>query len=373
MTGADEFTDEFTKYETGLKRLLEKLGKEHPRYIDALVLEARLRHDIKQARLYPNDAASKTAWMRTLKSLNQLALETLGISFNELCTEDSSPPPVGDTARIRSCEFKAVVVAVVVVLLVIAVGLCSTVGWLVVELWAAVWLLAPPAPQTIPQGPEITVKPGGTTAIYASTKGVDRYEWTLTGPGQISSSEGSVIFYTAPDEPGVTTLSVSAHNRRGASLPTSLTINVVCSRKANAAGTSSPAIAISSIIFVVNGVEQAVNDSGPLSASSGDQVQVKEVTICVSPFAGKGGQFYVAFDPVNTVREIIESEATGTQTVAVDTGFETIPGPAYTWTIGDNWRHISVMTVHYPAGGDPEDPECEKGACEIDDRIIVNW
>lgn len=83
----------------------------------------------------------------------------------------------------------------------------------------------PPAPETVPEGPEITVKAGETIAIHASAKGADRYEWTLGGVGQISG-EGPAILYTAPDEEGMALLSVTAHSSRGASPPTSLTINV---------------------------------------------------------------------------------------------------------------------------------------------------
>jgi hypothetical protein len=365
--------DAFTPHEVGLTRLLEELDKDHQCYANASLLAAEFHENIRKARLLTDSDNLRGERYRILEQLNRLALEDLGISFSDLCKEDSSQPPAGDTARIGSRRFVAEVVVAIVVVLAIAVGLCSTVGWPMVEQWAAVWLLAPPAPQTIPEGPEITVRAGGTTAIHASAKGADRYEWTLMGEEQISSFEGSSILYTAPNKPGVVKLSIAAHNDQGDSPLTELTINIVCVRETNAAGTVSPAVAISSITFVVNGVKQVVNNSGALSASSGDHVQVKEVTICVSPFAAKEGQFYVSFDPVNTVRGIIESEAKSTSTVAVATGFETISGPAHTWTIGDNWRHISVVTVHYPACGSTQDPNCENGACEIDDRIIVNW
>lgn len=140
---------------------------------------------------------------------------------------------------------------------------------------------------------------------------------------------------------------------------------------ADAEGTIPPAVAIDSITFVVNGKEQVMNDANPLTATSGDQVQIKEVTICpAAPFEGGGGNVYVEFDPVGQDGQVMVSEVKGTGAVQVTPGLTTITGPDYTWTI-DNWRHISVVTVHYPPGGGTQNTNCEGGACEIDDRIIV--
>jgi hypothetical protein len=140
---------------------------------------------------------------------------------------------------------------------------------------------------------------------------------------------------------------------------------------ADAEGTVSPAVAIYSITFVVNGVEQTVDDTNPLRASVGDQVQVKEVGICpVEPFGGSGGSVYVEFDPVDQNGQVIAPEVKGTRAVGVTPGFTNVPGAKVLWTIGD-WRHISVVTVHYPPGGGTQNPNCEGGACEVDDRVIV--
>jgi len=84
----------------------------------------------------------------------------------------------------------------------------------------------PPAPETTPAGPEITVRSGETIGIRASAKGADGYEWTLGGVGKISGTEGPAILYTAPGEAGMAMLSVTARNDRGASPATSLMINV---------------------------------------------------------------------------------------------------------------------------------------------------
>jgi hypothetical protein len=83
----------------------------------------------------------------------------------------------------------------------------------------------PSAPEITPAGPEIKVVPGETVAIQASAKRADRYAWTLGGVGEISAAEGSAVLYTAPNEPGMALLTVTAYNARGAS-ETTLTIDV---------------------------------------------------------------------------------------------------------------------------------------------------
>jgi len=155
-------------------------------------------------------------------------------------------------------------------------------------------------------------------------------------------------------------------------LPPTLTSQptLVCPT-ADAEGTVLPAVAIYAITFVVDSVEQVVNDVGSLRASPGAQVQVREVTICsVEPFEGNGGSVYVEFDPVDQSGQVIASEVKGTRAVRVVPDFTSIPGSGVTWTIGD-WRHISVVTVHYPPGGGTQNPGCEGGLCEVDDRVIV--
>jgi len=171
-------------------------------------------------------------------------------------------------------------------------------------------------------------------------------------------------------------LTVIAYNKEGESPQTSLVINVslpLSCPTADAEGTVPPTVTISSLIFVVNGVEQVVDDSGYLQASSGDRVEVKEVTICVDPFEGSRGRVYVEFTPVDTSGQVITSEITGTIGVAVPRGLTTTLESDILWTIGD-WQQISVATVHYPAGGGTLNPNCEREdpyICEVDDRMIV--
>ena len=239
----------------------------------------------------------------------------------------------------------------------------------------------PPAPVTEPPPPEITVPAGKTISVRARAPGADGYRWKLQGVGSISETTGDTILYTAPGpdqvdpEDAMALLTVIAYNKEGESPQTSLVINVslplVCP-PADPGGTVPPTVTISSLIFVVNGVEQVVDDSGYLQASSGDRVEVKEVTICVDPFEGSRGRVYVEFTPVDTSGQVITSEITGTIGVAVAPGLTTITGTNIL-TIG-NWRQISVVTVHYPAGGGTLNPNCEREdpyICEVDDRMIV--
>lgn len=137
-------------------------------------------------------------------------------------------------------------------------------------------------------------------------------------------------------------------------------------------GTISPTITIYSIVFVVNGVEQIVRDGDMLQALPGELVQVREVTICVGSYSDNGGEACVDFAPVARGGQELVSEHSGTHTVRVTPGFMSISGLDHRWTIGENWKHISVVLNHWPSGG-TEDLGCGSGRCERDDRIIIGF
>jgi hypothetical protein len=86
-------SDPFTSYETGLERLLEQLGSDHPRYVEALTLQSRLLENIIQARQYSDTETRRAERAQTMSTLNCLALEAVGVSFNELCSEERGVPP----------------------------------------------------------------------------------------------------------------------------------------------------------------------------------------------------------------------------------------------------------------------------------------
>ena len=77
--------DIFTPYEQGPTRLLARLGRDHPRYTEALTLEHRLRENIAQARRYGDTETRRADRAQIIGALNGLAQETLGTSFNALC------------------------------------------------------------------------------------------------------------------------------------------------------------------------------------------------------------------------------------------------------------------------------------------------
>jgi len=77
--------DVFTPYETGLTHLLRRLGKDHPRYTEALTLQSRLLENIVQARRYGDTETRRAERAQIVEQLNTLALDALGKSFNELC------------------------------------------------------------------------------------------------------------------------------------------------------------------------------------------------------------------------------------------------------------------------------------------------
>jgi hypothetical protein len=141
---------------------------------------------------------------------------------------------------------------------------------------------------------------------------------------------------------------------------------------AKGAGTIAPAISIYSITFVVNGREQVVRDEDTLQASPGDEVQVREVTICAGPFSGNGGEACVDFAPGTQSGQEIVSEHRGTHTVRVTPGIRTISGPEHGWIIGENWREFSAVLNHWPSEN-TRDLGCGSGRCERDDRIVVEF
>jgi len=77
--------DAFTPYEIGLTRLLETLGKNHPRYVEALTLQARLLENLAQTRRYGDTETHRAGRAQMVEALNRLALEETRGSFNELC------------------------------------------------------------------------------------------------------------------------------------------------------------------------------------------------------------------------------------------------------------------------------------------------
>jgi hypothetical protein len=177
---------------------------------------------------------------------------------------------------------------------------------------------------------------------------------------------------TGCDESGATPTASPAHTPHPTDTPTptAATATPPCT-PANAGGTVPPAIAICSVSFLVNGVEQVVRDGEALQASRGDEVQIGEATICVGPFSGSGGEACVDFVPMDPSGQEIASERSGTHNIKVSPGCRSIPGPGGRWIIGEDWAYVAAVLNHWPPSR-TEDAGCGGGLCERDDRITVS-
>ncbi len=76
----------FDDYRTGLRVLLTRLGTAHPRYADALVHEQRLRENLSLTEREGDTETRRAERTAVIDQLNQLAGETLGVSFLSLGT-----------------------------------------------------------------------------------------------------------------------------------------------------------------------------------------------------------------------------------------------------------------------------------------------
>jgi len=134
-------------------------------------------------------------------------------------------------------------------------------------------------------------------------------------------------------------------------------------------GTKAPDITLHSITFVVDGVDQIIDDTHhALQLSKNSKMTIKEAVICVPPFENAGGRFSVEFEPYDPNHRLIDPQSSSPQDTV--SGFTTIPGPNHTWTIAD-WQKISVLSYHFPPGG-TQNANCQNSTCEIDDRLKVN-
>ena len=77
--------DDYSRYEIGLHKLLNRMGQDHPRYHETLVYQQRLLENISRSRLYGDTGTRHSDRSEIIGRLNDIALATLGVSFNELC------------------------------------------------------------------------------------------------------------------------------------------------------------------------------------------------------------------------------------------------------------------------------------------------
>ena len=77
-------TDPYTPYEIAMRTLLARLGKDHPRYNEALIYQQRLDENLKGTRLYGDTETRRAERAEILARLSSLAMATLNVPFTEL-------------------------------------------------------------------------------------------------------------------------------------------------------------------------------------------------------------------------------------------------------------------------------------------------
>jgi hypothetical protein len=85
--------DPFDIFEQQAEAFLQRLGRDHPRYPEALTLRTRLRENIAHARLYGDTETRRAERAQVLDALNRLSLETLGLALPDLSEKLPSPVP----------------------------------------------------------------------------------------------------------------------------------------------------------------------------------------------------------------------------------------------------------------------------------------
>lgn len=86
-TPKSRYRDTFSSYEIGTQRLLTQMGQNHPRYLEALGYQDRLRDNIGRSRRFGDTSSRKSDRAEIVEQLNELSLSVADISFNELCQE----------------------------------------------------------------------------------------------------------------------------------------------------------------------------------------------------------------------------------------------------------------------------------------------
>ena len=75
----------FSYYRHGLAELINKMGRDHPRFTDALVYQHRLLENLEQTAQYGDTPEREAQRAEILGLCNQLSLNVLEQTFHELC------------------------------------------------------------------------------------------------------------------------------------------------------------------------------------------------------------------------------------------------------------------------------------------------
>jgi tetratricopeptide (TPR) repeat protein len=79
--------DLYSTYEAGLRRLVDRLGKDHPHYDEALIYQQRLAENLAETRQHGDTDTRRADRSEIVEQINRLALSEIGISFGELCSQ----------------------------------------------------------------------------------------------------------------------------------------------------------------------------------------------------------------------------------------------------------------------------------------------
>ncbi|MBW4601773.1 MAG: formylglycine-generating enzyme family protein [Calothrix sp. FI2-JRJ7] len=80
----------FMRYQIGMRNFLDTLGKKHPMYLKAINYQSQLLENIKYVESYGDSENYRSTRNKIIDSINELALETINKTFNEL----SNPSPI---------------------------------------------------------------------------------------------------------------------------------------------------------------------------------------------------------------------------------------------------------------------------------------
>lgn len=85
MTTRFALSDDFSRYETGVQRLLDQLDNNSSVYDDVLTMQKRLLENITRVQRFGDTSLRRSERAEIIDRLNELSLQALGVSFNELC------------------------------------------------------------------------------------------------------------------------------------------------------------------------------------------------------------------------------------------------------------------------------------------------
>lgn len=92
--------DIYTLYETRVQTLLSRLGKDHPRYNEALIYQQRLNENLEGTRLYGDKETRRAERAEILARLNALTMATLNTLFSDLSGAPTTTSNTGGGAYV---------------------------------------------------------------------------------------------------------------------------------------------------------------------------------------------------------------------------------------------------------------------------------